>query len=350
MKEFNRASVSWTVKEMIAMVSKGKIVFNNAVQRGLVWDDARKSLLIDSILQGYEVPPMYAKKGDGNVYDMLDVKQRCNAVIDFVGDKFPLTEVSEDLEDYDGLLFSQLEPEDQDTILSYSLKVTYFDGASDEDVQEIFYRLNNGKPLSSYEQTRVKAKSLPEVQKLCLMPLFDTEKTGRKYTGYKREELVYKLLMVLTEDNPDLERKSLAEYIRSHEITEDEVKLATTCFNMYTTIIDNIMETATDDDRKLKTKIYKRLVSQTHMISAMPFMVRAAEEKRSLKQMQFWLESFYAGKKRATVSETYNDNASRGSAKRASVDARHKALEKSYEKFMADYVEEPMLPGCEKGE
>ena len=79
-------------------------------------------------------------------------------------------------------------------------------------------------------------------------------------------------------------------------------------------------------------------------------LVRAAEEKRSLKQMQFWLESFYAGKKRATVSETYNDNASRGSAKRASVDARHKALEKSYEKFMADYVEEPMLPGCEKGE
>ena len=75
MKDFNRASITWTVKEMVRLANAGKIKFDNAVQRGLVWDDGKKSLLIDSILQGYEIPPMYAKKGEGNVYDMLDGKQ-----------------------------------------------------------------------------------------------------------------------------------------------------------------------------------------------------------------------------------------------------------------------------------
>ena len=70
--------------------------------------------------------------------------------------------------------------------MSYALKVTYFDGISDADVQEIFYRLNNGKPLSTYEQTRVKAKSLNEVQALSQMSLFDSDKTGRKYPATRR--------------------------------------------------------------------------------------------------------------------------------------------------------------------
>lgn len=336
MKDFNRASITWTVKEMVRLANAGKIKFDNAVQRGLVWDDGKKSLLIDSILQGYEIPPMYAKKGEGNVYDMLDGKQRCNAILDYVANKFSLTELSEELESYDNLCFDQLDAEDQDIIMSYALKVTYFDGISDADVQEIFYRLNNGKPLSTYEQTRVKAKSLNEVQALSQMSLFNSDKTGRKYPGYKKEELIFRLMMTLTEESPDLERKSLTEYIRTHTITEEEQERAFDAFKLYATITDAVLSTATPEDKKQKQKIYKRLLSPTHMLSVIPYMVRAVEDLRSTTQMRLWLETFFSGKKRASIDETYNDNASRGSAKRAALMARHDALERSYLKFMEE--------------
>ena len=188
MKDFNRASITWTVKEMVRLANAGKIKFDNAVQRGLVWDDGKKSLLIDSILHGYEIPPMYANKGEG--------------------------------------------------------------GISDAEVQEIFYRLNNGKPLSTYEQTRVKAKSLNEVQALSQMSLFDSDKTGRKYPGYKKEELIFRLMMTLTEENPDLERKSLTEYIRTHTITEEEQERAFDAFKLYASITDAVLSTATPEEKK----------------------------------------------------------------------------------------------------
>lgn len=52
------------------LVQKGEIRFDNAVQRGLVWDVERKSLLIHSMLSGYPILPFYATReaSYGNVW------------------------------------------------------------------------------------------------------------------------------------------------------------------------------------------------------------------------------------------------------------------------------------------
>ena len=42
-----KANISWTAKQIVKMVDKGTINFDNAVQRGYVWDNTRKSMLID---------------------------------------------------------------------------------------------------------------------------------------------------------------------------------------------------------------------------------------------------------------------------------------------------------------
>ena len=90
------------------------------------------------------------------------------------------------------------------------------------------------------------------------MSLFDSDKTGRKYPGYKKEELIFRLMMTLTEESPDLERKSLTEYIRTHTITEEEQERAFDAFKLYATITDAVLSTATPEDKKQKQKIYKR--------------------------------------------------------------------------------------------
>ena len=89
-----RANINWNARQLAKMSEKGTIRFDHAVQRGYVWDIKRKSLLIHSMLIGYPIPPFYAAK-NGECYDMLDGKQRTNAITDFINGKFELTDVPE---------------------------------------------------------------------------------------------------------------------------------------------------------------------------------------------------------------------------------------------------------------
>ena len=57
-----KASIPWTCKQVHKMTTNGSLIFDNAIQRGFVWDKNRQSLLIDSILRGFPVPPFYTIK------------------------------------------------------------------------------------------------------------------------------------------------------------------------------------------------------------------------------------------------------------------------------------------------
>lgn len=70
-----KANISWNARQLSKMIEKGSITFDSAVQRGFVWDDERKSLLIHSMLEGYPIPPMYAAKDtETKILSMLDGK------------------------------------------------------------------------------------------------------------------------------------------------------------------------------------------------------------------------------------------------------------------------------------
>ena len=89
-----KANINWTAKQLCKMMDKGTINFDNSVQRGYVWDLKRKSLLIDSMINSYPIPPFYAAKNE-NGYDMLDGKQRASAIHEFISGKFALKGLSE---------------------------------------------------------------------------------------------------------------------------------------------------------------------------------------------------------------------------------------------------------------
>ena len=132
---FTCAGFGMTVKGLKKKMENGEVTFENSVQRGLSWDLERKSFLIDSILQGYPIPDMYAQRGENGVYDMLDGKQRSNAIVDFINGKYALTGMSENMEEYEGLTFDQLEEEDKDTILDRNISIKYLDGATKEEIR-----------------------------------------------------------------------------------------------------------------------------------------------------------------------------------------------------------------------
>lgn len=135
---FTKANINWNTNQLVKMISNGRITFDNAVQRGLVWKNDQKSLLIHSMLTGYPIPALYARKGDDKTYDMLDGKQRCSTIVEFKNDEFELTElapiVTEDGEEVDitGKTYSELSDDFKDIINNYSLTVYYFDNMTDD--------------------------------------------------------------------------------------------------------------------------------------------------------------------------------------------------------------------------
>lgn len=162
-----KASISWSAKQLKNMIASGKIDFNHIIQRSYVWERKRKSALIESMIIGYPIPPVFAKRSDdgtgkrgGNIYAIMDGKQRLSTVAQFLNDEFALSDLppvsymdeangGECEADISGMKFSELPEALQDHLNSVIFSVTYFDNLSKEEERELFKRLNAGKPLST---------------------------------------------------------------------------------------------------------------------------------------------------------------------------------------------------------
>lgn len=196
-----RSNIQWTAKRLKKEMEKGSLNFDNAVQRNLVWDDSKKSLLIHSMIYGFAIPGFYfTYDRENDMYDSLDGKQRCNAIVTFMNDEYALTNdtppvFDEDVEpDEDGCrpmleikgkLYSELPQWAQDAIADFSLTIYYFENVNEEDVKEFFRRLNNGKPLTAVELTRVSTPSLKDFQELAshnAVQMVVTDAAKRRFT------------------------------------------------------------------------------------------------------------------------------------------------------------------------
>ena len=336
-----KANINWTAKQLSKMVDKNSINFDNAVQRGYVWDKKRKSLLIDSIITGYPIPAFFAAKNE-NGYDMLDGKQRSKTVHDFINNEFALSGL-DDYETEDGKLiplnekyFKDLPEDIQDTILSYSFTIYYFDGITDDEISEMFYRLNNGKPLSAFDQMRVKIKDHAKIKEISRHSIFNSALTEKALASNKAEDVAMKAWAILYMNNPSFERKELEPVLTVASISDDEVNNIKTAFDRLLesyTVMSNYTGLDSKELKQIK-KIQKRMFAKTHLLSLVPFALRSVNENISVEQFSKWVEHFYAGTKHASISDSYNDNATTGSSSVNAVKARLDALDADYKVFM----------------
>lgn len=341
---FTKANINWNTNQLVKMISNGRITFDNAVQRGLVWKNDQKSLLIHSMLTGYPIPALYARKGDDKTYDMLDGKQRCSTIVEFRNDEFALTELSpiitEDGEEVDitGKTYSELPDDFKDIINNYSLTVYYFDNMTDDEVAEMFYRLNNGKPLSGIVMTRCKAKSLKTIMELGQHKLFKDNMTEKAMERYTNEDIVIKSFLMLTKPKSEicLDTKAVRPMTQTVEFTEQDVDMLNAVFDRLVAIHTELVERAEANGDKMQEKIAKRMLVRTHMISLVPIVWKSIKNQINVFTVTDWVEKFFTGKSgKISVSEKYNSNSSNGSNHHTQVEARWVAMEDNYNAFIA---------------
>ena len=119
-------------------------------QRNFIWDNSRKSRLIESIIINIPIPPIFLYEIEFAKYEIMDGLQRISTIIDFLNDKFVL-EGLEIWSELNGKSFSQLPETIKDGIRRRYLSAVILLKESaktkqqeDEMKRFMFDRLNSG--------------------------------------------------------------------------------------------------------------------------------------------------------------------------------------------------------------
>lgn len=337
------ASITWTCKQIVKMIEGDKISFKNIVQRSFVWEKHRMSELVWSIIMGYPIPPVYAERGNTDnekvkVYDVLDGQQRSTTIYKFLNDEFALTELKpipyldengEEREiDISGLKFSELEEELQDIIKDATITVKYFDHLEQSQKAEMFRRLNNGKPLSTKARTLASSKDIEGLLDIGSHQLFEEMLTEKSRENKNQAVLVMKAWSML---NLDIEEVSFASkdfnpMIEETEITDTEKLELVNVFDFIVGVHEELVARA-------HKKIAKKLYTETHLVSLIPYFKQAMENEVSVGMMAEWIIDFFMINNDSKLHEKYEAACHGGVARNTSIVARHEALGKSYEEF-----------------
>lgn len=337
------ASITWTCKQIVKMIEKDTISFKNVVQRSFVWEKHRMSELIWSIIMGYPIPPIYAERGKTDndkvkVYDVLDGQQRNTSIYKFIKDEFALTQLkpipyldengNECTVDISGKKFSELEEELQDIIKDATITVKYFDNLEQHQKAEMFRRLNNGKPLSTKARTLASSKDIEGLLDIGSHKLFEEMLTEKSRTNKNQAVIVMKAWSML---NLNIEEVSFASKDFNPMIEETEI--SDTEKLELNNVFDFIVGTHEELIARAHKKVAKKLYTETHLISLIPYFKKAMENEVSVGMMAEWIIDFFMINNDSEVYQQYEAATTGGVARNQSVVARHEALGKSYEEF-----------------
>lgn len=133
-----------------------KINLQPSYQRGAVWSQAQKQLLVDSILRDLDVPKIYLREIVDETYDeeAVDGQQRLTAIYGFFNDEFALAKDADAIDGFavNGKKFSALDEDVKDIFEAYELTVVILRSSTEEEVEEMFLRLQNGTTLNAAEK------------------------------------------------------------------------------------------------------------------------------------------------------------------------------------------------------
>ena len=148
-------TTTYTVAQYCDQLTQGTITVNRDYQRSAtVWPTAARSYLIDTILHGYPIPKLslYQKtdlRSRKTRFEIVDGQQRSLAILDYFQDKLRITGPSA----YNGRRFSDLDETDQQKFVEYQLTADLFVAAADDEVRQVFRRINSYTvPLNPEEQ------------------------------------------------------------------------------------------------------------------------------------------------------------------------------------------------------
>lgn len=162
------ASQPTSIQSVYAMYREDKLFVNRRYQRKLVWTLEEKQRLVESIVKRYPIPAiLIAERKAGDGYEIIDGLQRLHAIVSFIENgfatldgrffdvkHFPTAKANADA----GLFIiadtqDWISQRDVSAVLDYTLALSVMRNATDDEVNDVFGRINTyGHRLSDQER------------------------------------------------------------------------------------------------------------------------------------------------------------------------------------------------------
>lgn len=323
-----------------------EIDFDPPYQRyGNVWPDDKRQLLLDSILNGYDIPKFYLHyitdfdneiNKSGKSYAIIDGKQRLQTIKDFIENNLKLSKdfVYEKKPELDlkNCSYKDLAhdfPDVKYDLDSYELDIVYVITDETERIEELFYRLNEGKPLNSAEKrNRIVGYLNNEIRRIIQSNDFFLDRFI--YTNKRLQYSDTCLKLILTEFQNELvtfSQKTLDEFVKSNR--NDSPKLLEAIGNVETNL-EKLNSIFQPNDSLLKSRslipVYYYFITRfdTSIDKTRPFLERFNNIRKENREQ----------KESNPILNEFDRQNQQGTHQRKSLVLRETVLEKFYIKFI----------------
>lgn len=351
-----KLSLPWKASQYKNMYMLGSLSDDYPIQRGgKQWSSSQKSLLVHSLIENYPIPNVLLLKikDDEKTY-ILDGKQRITTVVDFLSgekmedgsypanafkldDETPIARIDvggqEQLFEIAGLYYDELPQQVKDDVRTAIIGGSRLEDATDEEIEELFYRWNNGTALSEQQKVRVLmgTKNAIVFDTLVKHPFMQERASFtpmQKRRGENEGVILQAMMLLSGYDFKSFVVNEMTKYaksIRGEDISE--------IVDILTEAFDYLYK-----NTSTKSMLYKKL----HLPTLIMIGVNAMGGKYSDRLMDDWIVDFTMAitdksKENATMQTNYREYMGAGSVRKSKVDGRLQEMETHFAEFAKEY-------------
>ena len=242
-KKFRVDHFDIVVSEYVSRYKERKIVLDPPYQRIFRWDIEKQSALIESILIGIPLPPIFAFSNDNYEWEIIDGVQRTTTLLHFLvpelfpekfnvkNGKGPVIEGCTILKELNGKRIDDLPENAVNALKNARLRIELVEDNSDSYSQYLlFSRLNNnGEPLSAQELRnfliyKLNNKFYDKLAQLRENLKFKEAFSLKKKRIDKQEDVEYILRFLLCRDIMFGDKKVKSSYSTIDELITKEIE------------------------------------------------------------------------------------------------------------------------------
>ncbi|HHU81233.1 MAG TPA: DUF262 domain-containing protein [Acholeplasmataceae bacterium] len=315
-----------TVKPLLTFARPDKLNLKPSFQRGFIWKGNQMVCLIDSIIQGFDITPIYVWKNDPNnkkgKVSVIDGQQRLTTIIKFMNNEFPLkkNKCHSLPEELHGKRYQELPQEIIDKIQNYNLDVVEITGEL-EEIEEMFQRMQGGTKLKPVEVRNAKHGAgrdfVKSINDFTFFNVFRLSKEKLQHDEILHQIIALEInnLMPRSFRNQDLDKDKNFIAALKDGISEEMQ-------NIISSTIQYLSEDA---------PVFEKDKEKLARINAVPLYVIARNNKEKIASFEFWkwATSFFTDR----YPEAYKVSSSNSSADKENFAIRIELLQKDFDNY-----------------